>query len=57
MPPWAMRLMERRQFTHRPQASFLPLVEDNGAVKSAPQPSLAIKTPVAAENPTTTQAV
>ncbi|KAG0276777.1 hypothetical protein BGZ96_003143 [Linnemannia gamsii] len=57
MPPSAMRLMERRQFTHRPQASFLPLAEDNGTVKPAPQPSLTIKTPVAAVNPTTTQAV
>jgi hypothetical protein len=52
-----MRRLERRQFTHRPQVSFLPLAEDNGTVKTAPQPSLAIKTPVEAENPTVTQIV
>ncbi|KAF9145265.1 hypothetical protein BG015_011952 [Linnemannia schmuckeri] len=56
-PSWAMRRLERRQFTHRPQAAFLPAVEDKGSVKTAPQPSLTIKTPVEAQQPTLTQAV
>lgn len=56
-PSWMMRQIERRQFTHRPQVAFLPLVEDKGYVKAAPQPSLAIKTPVETESSTVTQVV
>lgn len=40
-----MQQIERRQFTHRPQVSFLPFVEDNGTAKAEPQASLAIKAP------------
>ncbi|KAK5796920.1 hypothetical protein F5H01DRAFT_385352 [Linnemannia elongata] len=56
-PQWVMLRIERRQFTHRPQVAFLPLVEDRGYVKAAPQSSLAIKTPDETERSTIIQAV
>ncbi|OAQ22603.1 FAD/NAD(P)-binding domain-containing protein [Linnemannia elongata AG-77] len=56
-PQWVMLKIERRQFTHRPQVAFLPLVEDRGYVKAAPQSSLAIKTPDETESSTIIQAV
>lgn len=31
--------------SYRPQVAFLPLVEDNGVVRPAPQPSLSVKAP------------
>ncbi|KAK5796888.1 hypothetical protein F5H01DRAFT_401385 [Linnemannia elongata] len=43
-PTWVMLKLERRQFTNRPQAAFLPAAEDKGIVEAAPQPSLSIKT-------------
>ncbi|KAF9310419.1 hypothetical protein BGZ91_007099, partial [Linnemannia elongata] len=45
IPAWFMRKMGIQQCLHRPQAAFLPLAEDKGAVKPAPQPSLAVKAP------------
>ncbi|KAG9071681.1 hypothetical protein KI688_005894 [Linnemannia hyalina] len=56
-PLWLMQKIERRQFTQRSQAAFLPAAEDKGIVKTAPQPSLSIKAPEETEESKTTQAV
>ncbi|KAF9303818.1 hypothetical protein BGZ91_009043 [Linnemannia elongata] len=56
-PTWVMLKLERRQFTNRPQAAFLPAAEDKGIVEAAPQPSLSIKTPEETEPSKTTQVV
>ncbi|KAF8946749.1 hypothetical protein BGZ47_011493 [Haplosporangium gracile] len=55
-PAWMMRQIERHQLIHRPQVSFFSLVEDKGLVTTSPQASLAIKTPIEAQQPTMTQA-
>ncbi|KAF9121358.1 hypothetical protein BGX30_002625, partial [Mortierella sp. GBA39] len=57
VPPWVMLRIERRQFTQRPQAAFLPAADDKGTVKTAPQPSLSIKAPEETEESKATQAV
>ncbi|KAK5796886.1 hypothetical protein F5H01DRAFT_373629 [Linnemannia elongata] len=57
MPAWVVRKFERRQFTNRPQAAFLPAAEDKGTIKTAPQPSLSIKAPEETEPSKTTQVV
>ncbi|KAK5796987.1 hypothetical protein F5H01DRAFT_127361 [Linnemannia elongata] len=56
-PTWVMLKLERRQFTNRPQAAFLPAAEDKGIVEAAPQPSLSIKTPEETEQSKSTQVV
>ncbi|KAG0092244.1 hypothetical protein BGZ93_008407 [Podila epicladia] len=40
MPKWLWRLAMAKNAKLRPQASFLPQVEDNGTVKAGYQPSL-----------------
>ncbi|KAG0081650.1 hypothetical protein BGZ93_002657, partial [Podila epicladia] len=40
MPKWLWRLAMIKNAKIRPQASFLPQVEDNGTVKASYQPSL-----------------
>ncbi|KAF9120515.1 hypothetical protein BGW39_011315 [Mortierella sp. 14UC] len=45
IPSGLMRRIETRQFCHRPQVAFLPLVEDKGIFPPAHQPSLSVKAP------------
>ncbi|KAG0273713.1 hypothetical protein BGZ95_010487 [Linnemannia exigua] len=45
IPGWLMRRIETRQFCHRPQVAFLPLVEDKGTFPPAHQPSLSVNAP------------
>ncbi|KAG0204434.1 hypothetical protein BGX28_003616 [Mortierella sp. GBA30] len=40
MPTWLNRLVQVKNAANRPQASFLPLIQDNGSVKAKAQPSL-----------------
>ncbi|KAG0334855.1 hypothetical protein BG000_007997 [Podila horticola] len=39
---WLWKLALRRVFANRPQAAFLPLVENTGTLKPLPQPSLSL---------------
>lgn len=45
MPHWVFLQGQKRTNGNRPQCAFLPLAEDTGRVRPAPQPSLSIKTP------------
>ncbi|KAF9922480.1 hypothetical protein FBU30_007369 [Linnemannia zychae] len=45
VPAWLMRRVLAMQFCHRPQAAFLPLVNDTGVFPPAYQPSLHVKGP------------
>ncbi|KAF9920049.1 hypothetical protein FBU30_010219 [Linnemannia zychae] len=45
IPTSIMRKIQSKQFCHRPQAAFLPLVDDNGMFPPAYQPSLYVKAP------------
>ncbi|KAF9922412.1 hypothetical protein FBU30_007448 [Linnemannia zychae] len=49
IPSWLKRRAECKQFCHRPQAAFLPLVEDTGRFPPAYQPSLHVKAPQESE--------
>jgi len=49
-PAWIMRKAEIRSISNRPQAAFLPLVEDHGLIPAAHQPSLSIKAPEEPKN-------
>jgi hypothetical protein len=40
MPNWLWIMIMKKATAHRPQASFLPLIEDKGTNPAAPQPSL-----------------
>ncbi|KAF9276730.1 hypothetical protein BGZ74_003549, partial [Mortierella antarctica] len=40
LPPWLWKQMVIKTLKARPQASFLPLVEDKGTVPPTRQPSL-----------------
>lgn len=40
LPKWMKEKYANTAIVCRPQVSFLPLVEDKGTVKTAPQPSL-----------------
>jgi hypothetical protein len=40
LPKWMKEKYAHNTITCRPQVSFLPLVEDKGSIKTAPQPSL-----------------
>lgn len=45
MPQWVFQQGQKRTTSNRPQCAFLDLIEDNGSVRPAHQPSLAVKTP------------
>ncbi|OAQ29844.1 FAD/NAD(P)-binding domain-containing protein [Linnemannia elongata AG-77] len=49
-PQWVFQQGQNRTTCNRPQCAFLPLVQDNGRVRPAPQPSLSVKTPKDPEN-------
>ncbi|KAF9912574.1 hypothetical protein EC991_009999 [Linnemannia zychae] len=57
IPAWLFKRIQARAFSYRPQVAFLPLVEDNGRVKRAPQASLYVKGPVEIEKGNTSQAL
>ncbi|KAG0284017.1 hypothetical protein BGZ96_011620 [Linnemannia gamsii] len=57
IPVWLFKRIQERACSYRPQVAFLPLIEDAGRVKPAPQPSLHVKAPVERKqetNPNTT---
>ncbi|KAG0079271.1 hypothetical protein BGZ90_003109 [Linnemannia elongata] len=50
MPQWVFQQGQNRTTCNRPQCAFLPLIQDTGRVRPAPQPSLSVKTPKDPEN-------
>ncbi|KAK3813785.1 MAG: hypothetical protein JOS17DRAFT_760965 [Linnemannia elongata] len=45
IPAWVFHRIQVQATSYRPQVAFLPLVEDTGVVRPAPQPSLSVKAP------------
>ncbi|KAG0331522.1 hypothetical protein BG004_001628 [Podila humilis] len=46
MPPWLFRMMTTASFRARPQASYLPLIDDVAKIMPSPQQSLIKTTPL-----------
>ncbi|KAG0069845.1 hypothetical protein BGZ90_000065 [Linnemannia elongata] len=50
IPKWVFDQIQIQATSYRPQVTFLPLVEDTGRYRPAPQPSLSVKTPMDPKN-------
>ncbi|KAG9071664.1 hypothetical protein KI688_005877 [Linnemannia hyalina] len=50
MPQWVFHRVQIQTTGYRPQVAFLPLVEDTGRVRPAPQPSLSVMSPDDSKN-------
>ncbi|KAG0050058.1 hypothetical protein BGZ89_003974 [Linnemannia elongata] len=50
IPKWVFDQIQIQATSYRPQVAFLPLVEDTGRYRPAPQPSLSVKTPMDPKN-------
>ncbi|KAF9904123.1 hypothetical protein EC991_003000 [Linnemannia zychae] len=57
VPAWLFDKIQAKSCGYRPQVAFLPLVQESGRRKAAPQPSLYIKAPTESDIPTETQAL
>ncbi|KAF9154194.1 hypothetical protein BG015_001651 [Linnemannia schmuckeri] len=57
IPTWVFHRIQVQSTSYRPQAAFLPLIEDKGSYKPFDQPSLSVKAPVEVESKASTSAV
>ncbi|KAK5796991.1 hypothetical protein F5H01DRAFT_373662 [Linnemannia elongata] len=56
MPTWLFQRIQAQSCANRPQVAFLPLHDDTGRVRPAPQPSLFVKAPVESKETTAASA-